>query len=671
MTGGDTWGWALDEDLEYTRRGLDGLVELVDLQSAEVVHSVHWETPLYFPQEQLAGKRVVFHFTDEPYYAMSFPRCRRVMELAGLLVARSTQARLQLSKIGLRSAFVPYIIDCSEFRPLPEDNPELGEFRTRWAIPKDGYLIGSFQRDSLGSNLGAPKLKKGPDILAEIVCALRRKGYPVHVVLGGPRRHWLRERLSQVGAPYTFIGEVHEGDDLDVNTFPRSTLNLRYNVIDLCVVSSRSEGGPYAIMEAAAAKCKIISTPVGMAQDVLDPGSIYTSAPEAVRIIERDIREGYLNDMREGNFERILRSHTVSAVKPLLRELYANLENVPVCRPMRFAGKPKLSLALSESLPFRAARRVLKLPRKRRLKVAVWHEFHKPPWGGGNQFLLALCGEMERRGVRLVFNTFRKRPDAFLVNSVTFDVDAFRRRSTRRPLPLVHRIDGPFCLGRGKDRELDELCFRLNAEYASSTVIQSAWTYQRIVEMGYQPVRPVIIHNATDPRIFHKAGRCPFDPDRKVRLISTAWSSNVRKGAALYQCLDADLDWDRYEYTFAGNCPVNFTHIKRLAPMPSEELAEILRQHDVYIAAGQNDSCSNSVLEALACGLPVLYLNSGGHSELVGHGGLPFNGEHEVIEALEELLKNYSTFSSLIVPPSLEEVADKYLELLEDAAAGR
>ena len=34
--------------------------------------------------------------------------------------------------------------------------------------------------------------------------------------------------------------------------------------------------------------------------------------------------------------------------------------------------------------------------------VAVFHEFHAPPYGGGNQFLLALVGELQRRGLIFV-----------------------------------------------------------------------------------------------------------------------------------------------------------------------------------------------------------------------------------------------------------------------------
>jgi glycosyltransferase involved in cell wall biosynthesis len=49
-----------------------------------------------------------------------------------------------------------------------------------------------------------------------------------------------------------------------------------------------------------------------------------------------------------------------------------------------------------------------------------------------------------------------------------------------------------------------------------------------------------------------------------------------------------------------------------------EEAPAIYGAADAYVMTKYNDPCPNTVLEALACGLPVLYSNSGGVPELVG-----------------------------------------------------
>jgi glycosyltransferase involved in cell wall biosynthesis len=48
---------------------------------------------------------------------------------------------------------------------------------------------------------------------------------------------------------------------------------------------------------------------------------------------------------------------------------------------------------------------------------------------------------------------------------------------------------------------------------------------------------------------------------------------------------------------------------------------DIYRAADIYVTTKHNDPCPNAVIEALACGLPVVYANSGGVSELVGAAG--------------------------------------------------
>jgi len=84
----------------------------------------------------------------------------------------------------------------------------------------------------------------------------------------------------------------------------------------------------------------------------------------------------------------------------------------------------------------------------------------------------------------------------------------------------------------------------------------------------------------------------------------------------------------------------------------------------VFVFASQNEACSNALLEALACGLPALYLDSGSNGEVVGAGGLPFRDAPEAAERLDELVDRWAELQAAIRVPSLEETADRYLEVL-------
>jgi len=245
------------------------------------------------------------------------------------------------------------------------------------------------------------------------------------------------------------------------------------------------------------------------------------------------------------------------------------------------------------------------------------------------------------------------------------------RFAARHPARVVQRVDGPILLARGKDRELDDLTYQLNRRYAAATIIQSAWTFQRVLEMGYRPVNPVIINNASDPDIFHTSGRLPYDGRRKLRLISTSWSDNPRKGGPLYRWLEDHLDWDRFDYTFVGRASEPFRRIHQIDPVPSQELADLLRQHDIYVFASRNESCSNALIEALSCGLPALYVREGGNPELVSYGGLPFDGEADLLNQLDALAADLHLYQRLVTPPRLDEVVDQYLAVLTWAASTR
>jgi len=665
LTGGDGLGWALDDDLNLTKRALERIVEFTDLKHCEVVHSVWWEKLLALPKEALVGKRIICHVPGEPNRYLTLPYHRHVVPMVGCWVTRSNEASCQLADVGIANKLIPYTIDMNRFQSLHVGDSRVEDLRARWGIPENCYLIGVFQRDTEGRDLVSPKLVKGPDICAEIVRAIDSGGYRIHVVLAGPRRHWFRRKLSDWGIPFTFVGELLEEDDLNVNTLPRETLNLLYNLIDLYLVSSRSEGGPQSIMEAAAAQCKIISTRVGLAEDILDPHYIYESPVQAVTLIQQDIRENWLASSLDSQYERLHKRHHPEAVAPLFRDVYENLEAI---RPYRGEARPSEKPVRQFLLVPRFLRRFVSGQRQKRLRVGLWHRFFRPPYGGGNQFMLALRKALHKRGLRVRENELRRGIDAYLLNSIHFDVDRFLHFSRRHRLNVVHRMDGPIHLIRGFDRDKDELCFRLNVQFASATVLQSAWSYQRIVQMGYKPVSPVIIYNAVDPDVFHRRGRIPFDPERKIRLISTSWSDNPRKGGSIYKWIEEHLDWDRFEYTFVGRVSERFGRIRHIGPVPSEQLADILRQHDIYIIASQNDPCSNALIEALACSLPALYLNDGGHPELVGYGGLAFNDVDEILPQLDMLIEHYEMFQNLIVVANLDDVAKKYLMLLQEVA---
>jgi glycosyltransferase involved in cell wall biosynthesis len=156
-----------------------------------------------------------------------------------------------------------------------------------------------------------------------------------------------------------------------------------------------------------------------------------------------------------------------------------------------------------------------------------------------------------------------------------------------------------------------------------------------------------------------------------LRVVISSWSKNWKKGFRDYQWLDENLDFSRFEVTFIGNSPVLFRNIRMVAPLSPEKLADQLREHDAYLTATEQEACSNSLLEALHCGLPCIAKNDGGTPELVGSAGELFLDVREVPALLAKLHVNLDAYRSKIRVATLDEIARKYLRFIESLPAPR
>jgi glycosyltransferase involved in cell wall biosynthesis len=300
--------------------------------------------------------------------------------------------------------------------------------------------------------------------------------------------------------------------------------------------------------------------------------------------------------------------------------------------------------------------------RRGRSDIAIFHEFHAPPYGGGNQFLLALRRELRNRGLEVELNRLSGRTPACLYNSFNFDFRRLRRFA-HDGARMVHRVDGPIGVYRGFDDGTDRRIVEINA-LADTTILQSRYSLEKHRELGLELRNPVVIHNSVDPAIFHPpVAREPLD-GRRLRVITTSWSDNPRKGSDVLTWLDENLDFDSYELTFAGRTQQRFRRINVVGPLGSEPLADLLRAQDVFLAPSRNDPCSNALLEGLASGLPAAFRRSGGHPELVSDAGIGFDAAEELPGVLARLRDELEERRAAIRVAPLAEVADRYLEAL-------
>jgi glycosyltransferase involved in cell wall biosynthesis len=190
-----------------------------------------------------------------------FDRCyetlrRRHEELARVQVSHSELQALVLDS-GIDAAKVhriPIGVDCAAFAPGEGTRAGLG-------VPESAFVVGSLLKDGVGWGEGLePKTIKGPDTLLRALELAQPLIPELFVLLTGPARGFVRAGLERLGIPHLHVYP------------PPAELPDVYRALDVCLVASRQEGGPKAVLEAMASGVPLVTTRVGQAMDLVRSG---------------------------------------------------------------------------------------------------------------------------------------------------------------------------------------------------------------------------------------------------------------------------------------------------------------------------------------------------------------------------------------------------------------
>jgi len=290
------------------------------------------------------------------------------------------------------------------------------------------------------------------------------------------------------------------------------------------------------------------------------------------------------------------------------------------------------------------------------MKIYISFKPTDNPYGGGNQFLRSLKKTFS--SLNCLTNSAPE-ADIILYNGHHEIEQTVRLKSKFPDKIFVHRMDGLQKLYNNPSDKRQDLAITFN-KLATATVFQSNWAKEEFAKVDFAPSESTVIYNASDPDIFNT--KYTKKPSPKTRLLCTSWSENINKGFNFYKILDDSLDFNKFDFTFIGNKPAQFEYknILCLPPIDTLGISSRLRQADIFVSATVNDCCSNSIIEALSCGVPVLAKNSGGNPELIKNGGLTFNDLNDFVSHLDEMSENLKLFTDNVKIKNIIDIAKDY-----------
>jgi glycosyltransferase involved in cell wall biosynthesis len=294
--------------------------------------------------------------------------------------------------------------------------------------------------------------------------------------------------------------------------------------------------------------------------------------------------------------------------------------------------------------------------------------------GGLVTFQAKLAAGLERRGIQVCHDLGGTSYDAVLVTGGTRNL-AGLWRARRKGLRIVQRLDGINWIHRRRGAGWrhflraeygNQVLALIRQQFATHIVYQSAFVRDWWQDWFGPPRHPfVIIHNGVDLSVYTPDGLQARPADRfRMLVVEGSLAGSLTTGLDLAVELAGHLAGlcrlplelqvvgrvDAHKqagYQQQGPVPVEFTGI-----VPRERIPELDRSAHLLFSAEINAPCPNSVIEALACGLPVAAFQTGALPELVtGDAGrlVPYGGDPWKLD-----------------PPDLAALASAAAEILAD-----
>lgn len=311
------------------------------------------------------------------------------------------------------------------------------------------------------------------------------------------------------------------------------------------------------------------------------------------------------------------------------------------------------------------------------MKVSIGTNIKEGPWGGGNLFAINLKNYLEKNGHTVIHDLKDNDIDLILITEPrkTSESSAFTHVEVLKYLSyvkedamVVHRFNE--CDERKNTNYVNKYLINAN-KIADHTVFVSEWLRSLYKMQGFGRIDSDVIYAGANKEIFNTSNFKPWDKSNPIKIVTHHWGANWNKGFEYYLLLDSFMDDEKWkkviEFTYIGNIPkkVKFKNTKVLQPLSGLNLAKEIKKNDMYLTGSINEPSGNHHIEAAQCGLPLLYINSGGIPEYCDGFGTMFNDQRDFEDKLSEAIKSYETISQNIrdYPYSAEIMSEDFLNL--------
>lgn len=206
--------------------------------------------------------------------------------------------------------------------------------------------------------------------------------------------------------------------------------------------------------------------------------------------------------------------------------------------------------------------------------------------------------------------------------------------SANKKIKIIHRLDGSYqiiCKNYGYDLSVKNINYFADLTVYQSNYCKDVWERGKKTIFGksitFKPKKTIKIYNGVDREIFRPDGE-KILLKGKYNIIHVSASSLPNKGlktvlefAEIFK-KNSDFHFyligDQIRDPICGKDIKYFNNVTYLGFVNDHlKLAKYLRSSDIFLYPSKDDCSSNSIIEAMSSGLPIVTIDSGGNKELI------------------------------------------------------